>query len=178
MPVPERMSPGVVWDAAELARAVDEIERNPEAVVAAVQGLDASVLRYKPNPQKWCILEILAHLADVELTYGFRMRQIIAQPGSTITPIDQDEWARALNYMDSTVAELLERYRVNRRTNVRLLRRLQVADLAKAAYHPEYERDFSLADLLKFMRGHDPNHLHQIERLKAQAKTQSAGAQK
>src|SRR5438874_1278250 len=111
MPVPERMSPGVVWDTAELARAVDEIERNPEAVVAAVRGLDASVLRYKPNPQKWCVLEILAHLADVELTYGFRMRQIIAQPGSTITPIDQDEWARALNYMDSSVPELLERYR-------------------------------------------------------------------
>jgi len=177
MPVPERMSPGVVWDAAELARAVDEIERNPEAVIAAVQDLDASVLRYKPNPQKWCVLEIMAHLADVELVYGFRLRQIIAQPGSIITPIDQDEWARALNYTNASVPELIELYRVNRRANVRLLRELTVADLTKAAYHPEYEGDFSLADLLKFMRGHDPNHLRQIERLKAQAKAQSVGAQ-
>jgi uncharacterized damage-inducible protein DinB len=176
MPVPERTSPGIVWDAAELARAIEEIERNPDAVIAAVQNLDDRTLRYKPNPQKWCILEILAHLADVELVYGYRLRQIIAQAGSTIAPIDQDEWARALNYMDSQVPELIERYRVNRRANLRLLRRLTVADLNKAAYHPEYDGDFSLADLLKFMRGHDPNHLRQIERLKAQAKTQSIEA--
>jgi hypothetical protein len=176
MPVPERMSPDVISDSAELAHAVDEIERNPGTVIAAVQGLDDATLRYKPNPQKWCILEILAHLADVELVYGYRLRQIIAQPGSTIAPIDQDEWARSLYYLDSSVPELIERYRVNRRANVRLLRRLKAEDLNNAAYHPEYDGDFSLADLLKFMRGHDPNHLRQIERLKAQAKTQSVGA--
>src|SRR5205823_11527081 len=133
----------------ELARAIDEIERNPKAVIAAVQDLAAAVLRYKPNPQKWCVLEIVAHLADVELVYGFRLRQIMAQPGSAITPIDQDEWARALNYTDAFVPELIERYLINRRANVRLLRRLQIADLTKAAYHPEYDGDFSLADLLK-----------------------------
>src|SRR5947209_1498319 len=165
MPLPERPTPDVKYDAAELARAIDEIERNPEQVIAAVQSLDQAALRYKADPNKWCALEIMAHLADVELVYGFRLRQILVQPGSTIAPIDQDVWSRSLGYMEQNVAELIERYRVNRRANVRLLRRLKVEDLSKAAWHPEYNDQFRLADVLKFMRGHDPNHLSQIERL-------------
>jgi hypothetical protein len=170
MPLPERQGAAVQWDAVELARAVDEIERNPEKVIALVQSLDDATLRHKSDPKKWCALEIMAHLADVELVYGYRLRQIYAQPGSTIAPIDQDGWARQLGYMQQSAPELIERYRTNRRANVRLLRRLTVADLKKSAWHPEYNEHFTLADLLTFMRRHDPNHLGQIERLAQHAK--------
>src|SRR5215470_14324655 len=108
MALPERQIE-TNWDAAELTRAVDEIEHNPDAVIAAVQALDEHTLRYKPSPNKWSALEIMAHLADVELVYGFRLRQIYAQPGSTIAPIDQDGWSRVLWYTEQSVPELIER---------------------------------------------------------------------
>ena len=162
------------WDAAELKRAVDVIERNPERVIAFVQSLDAATLRHRNDPKKWCALEIIAHLADVELVYGFRMRQIYVQPGSALVPIDQEGWARSLHYLEQSVPELIERYRVNRRANVRLLRKLTLDDLKKSAWHPEYNDHFSLADLLKFMRGHDLNHLAQMERLAQHARVQGA----
>jgi hypothetical protein len=174
MPLPERQIPDVKWDAAELARAVDEIERNPDAVIAVVQSLDEQALRYKPAPDKWSALEIMAHLADVEIIYGFRLRQIFVQPGSTIAPVDQDGWAEKLGYLEQSLPELIERYRVNRRANVRLLRRLTVEDLDKSAWHPEYNDNFRLADLLKFMRGHDPNHLGQIQQRAKHAKAGGA----
>jgi uncharacterized damage-inducible protein DinB len=171
MPLPERETPAIHWDEAELARAVDEIERNPEKVIAFVRSLDDATLRHRAHLNKWCALEIMAHLADVELIYGFRMRQIYVQPGATIAPVDQDGWARSLHYLQQNVPELIERYRVNRRANVQLLRRLTLDDLKRSAWHPEYDDEFSLADLLKFMRGHDLNHLAQIQRL-----AQHAGA--
>ena len=172
--LPERQTPDVHWDAAELQRAIDEIERNPEKVIAFVQSLDPATLRHRSDPKKWCALEIMAHLADIELVYGFRMRQIYVQPGSTLAPIDQEAWARSLHYLEQSVPELLERYRVNRCANVHLLRKLTLEDLKKSAWHPEYNDDFSLADLLKFMRGHDLNHLAQIERLAQHARAQGA----
>lgn len=58
----------------ELRAHLDALEKNPEIIAAAVKGLEESVLRYKPAPNKWSILEILAHLSDVELVWGYRIR--------------------------------------------------------------------------------------------------------
>ena len=177
MAVPEKGSTNELLQPGELVRATDEIERAPEQIAAMVETLSDAQLRYKPNPKKWSALEILAHLADIELVYGVRLRQIIAQPGSTITPIDQDAWANALDYRSACVSEILEPYRCVRRANVALLHRLTTTDLGKAAFHPERDGDFTLADLIAFMRQHDPNHLRQIERLREQSATQSRAEQ-
>ena len=127
-------------------------------------------LRYQSAPGKWCILQILGHLADVEIIYGYRMRQMIADREPTIAPIDQDDWARNLGYLEGSPAEFLPAYQAARRANLRLLRRLKAADLARGAFHPERNRKLTLEELIGMMAGHDPNHLGQIERLKEQAK--------
>ncbi|HXZ29102.1 MAG TPA: DinB family protein [Terriglobales bacterium] len=155
----------------ELRAHIDAIERGPGMVVAAVAGADDKALRYKPAPDKWCILEILGHLADVEVLYGYRLRQMLADKEPAIAPIDQDDWARHLGYLEAKPAELLEAYRAARRANVRLLRRLKPADLdEKAAFHPEKKRQVTLGELIGMMAVHDPNHAGQIERLKKESR--------
>ena len=64
---------------AELKKHLEAAEKSPKEIAAAVSGLSPAVLRYQlRNPQKWCILEILAHLADIEIVYGYRLRQMLA----------------------------------------------------------------------------------------------------
>jgi len=154
----------------EFRNHLQSAEDNPNDVSAAVAGLSDAALRYKPAPNKWCILEILGHLADVEIVYGHRLRQMIAQKDSVISPMEQDDWARHLGYMEASPAELLEIYKLNRRANMRLLRRLRPEELKKADFHPEFNRNFTLAELIERLAAHGPNHLGQIERLKLQAK--------
>src|SRR5437868_15537813 len=77
----------------------------PENITAAVKGVDGKTLRYKPAPNKWCILEILAHLADAEVVFGHRIRQCLAEADSTICPMDQDAWANNLRYMEASAEE-------------------------------------------------------------------------
>lgn len=154
----------------EFRQHLDAIEHNPARIAPAVAGLDDATLRYKPNPQKWCILEILGHLADIEVLYGYRMRQMMADKQPTIAPIDQDDWARNLGYLEGSPAEFLAAYLAARRANLRLLRRLKLADLDKGAFHPEKNRQVTLGELIGMMAGHEPNHLGQIERLKQQAR--------
>jgi len=154
---------------AELKKHLDAAEKSPKHIAAAVSGLPDKTLRYKPSPDKWCIHEILAHLADAEIIYAYRVRQMLADKKPVIAPIDQDDWARNLGYMETPPAELVALYGLNRHANVQLLRRLKLADLEKFAFHPELNRNVTVAEMVERLAGHGPNHQEQIERLKKQA---------
>jgi len=154
---------------AELKKHLDAAEKSPKEIAAAVSGLPEKVLRYKPSPDKWCVLEILGHLADVEIIYGYRLRQMLADSKPVIAPLDQDAWARNLNYLDSPPMELVAFYGLGRHHNLRLLRSLKASDFSKSAFHPEMQREITVADLVERMGGHGADHLRQIEELKVAA---------
>ena len=153
----------------EFKKYLDAAEKSPKAIAAAVSGLPEKVLRYKPSPEKWCVLEVLGHLADVEIIYGYRLRQMLADTKPVIAPLDQDAWARNLNYLDSPPSELVAFYGLGRHHNLRLLRSLKASDLSKGAFHPKLQREMTVADLVERMGGHGAGHLQQIEELKAAA---------
>jgi hypothetical protein len=154
---------------AELKKHLDAAEKSPKEIAAAVSGLSEQILRYKPSPDKWCVLEILGHLADVEIVYGYRLRQMLADIKPVIAPLDQNAWARNLNYLASPPSELVAFYGLGRHHNLRLLRNLKASDLSKSAFHPEMQREMTVADLVERMGGHGATHLQQIEKLKAAA---------
>jgi hypothetical protein len=154
---------------AELKKHLEAAEKSPKEIAAAVSGLSPGVLRYRSDPAKWCILEILAHLADIEIVYGYRLRQMLADAKPVIAPMDQDAWAKNLGYLDAAAPELVALYGLNRHHNLGLLRRLKTGDLEKSAFHPEYQKDVTVARLVEQMAGHGTNHLGQIEKLKKEA---------
>src|ERR1051326_2112054 len=149
---------------------LDAAEKSPKQIAAAVSGLSDRVLRYKPSPDKWCILEIMAHLADMEYLYAYRIRQMVADKDPVIAPIDQDAWAKNLGYLESSVPALVALYGLNRHATLQLLRRIKLSDLEKSARHPEKPQPVTVADYLQMMSKHGPNHLEQIEKLKKAAK--------
>lgn len=153
----------------ELKKHLDAAEKSPKQVAAAVSGLPEKVLRYKPAPEQWCILEILGHLADVEIVYAYRLRQMLADKKPVIAPMDPNDWARNLAYMDTPPAELIALYGLNRHANLRLLQRLKPADLGRSAFHPETKKYFTVAELVEKMGTHGASHLAQMERLKKEA---------
>jgi hypothetical protein len=154
---------------AEFKKQLDAAEKSPKEIAAAVSGLSEQILRFKPAPDKWCVLEILGHLADVEIIYGYRLRQMLADTKPVIAPMDQDAWARNLNYLDCRPSELVAFYGLGRHHNLRLLRSLKPSDLSKSAFHPETQRETTVAELVERMGGHGAAHLQQIEKLMAAA---------
>ena len=154
---------------AELKKHLDAAETSPKQIAAAVSGLPDKVLRYKPSPEKWCILEILGHLVDIEIVYAYRMRQMLADEKPVIAPMDQDAWARNLGYTKESAAELVAAYGLSRHRTVQLLRRMQPGDLEKSAFHPELKAAVTVAEMIERLAGHGPNHGAQIERLKKEA---------
>jgi hypothetical protein len=153
----------------EFKKHLDVAEKSPKEIAAAVSGLSENVLRHKPGPEEWCVLQILGHLADVEIIFGYRLRQMLADAKPVIAPLDQDAWARNLNYLNSPPSELVAFYGLARHHNLRLLRSLRTSDLSKSAFHPETQREMTVADLVERMSGHGSAHLRQIEKAKSAA---------
>jgi uncharacterized damage-inducible protein DinB len=153
----------------ELKQIIENAEKDPKKIAAAVSGLPDGILRYKPSPKKWSILEMLAHLADMEILYAYRMRQIVADKNPTIAPINQDDWAKNLGYMEEKAPELVAAFGLMRHHNLNLLRRVRASDLDKDAFHPELNRKVTLAEMVGMLARHAPNHLEQIARIKQQA---------
>jgi hypothetical protein len=154
---------------AELKKHLDAAEKSPKQIAAAVSGLSDKALRYKPSPEQWCILEVLGHLADIEIVYAHRFRQMLADTKPVIAPMDQDAWARNLDYLETPAPELIALYGLNRHHTLQVLRRLKSIDLEKSAYHPELKHDVTVAEYIEKMGTHGAGHLEQIERLKKQA---------
>jgi DinB family protein len=154
---------------AELKKHLEASEKSPKEIAAAVSGLAPAVLKYKPSAEKWCIHEILGHLADVEIVYGYRLRQMLADEKPVIAPMDQDAWAKNLGHMETPPAELVALYGLNRLQNLRLLRRVKLEDLKKSAFHPEIQGNVTVETLVERMSTHGASHLSQIEKLKKEA---------
>ena len=46
----------------------------------------------------WTPHEVAAHLADIEVALGWRIRQVLSEDEPMLQPFDQDLWATSLHY--------------------------------------------------------------------------------
>src|ERR1700722_3375922 len=75
----------------------------------------------RPAPEKWSIAEIVARLADAELAMGWRLRNMLANPGVALTWWDQAAWAERLGYAQQEASLSAGVFRALRESNLRLL---------------------------------------------------------
>ncbi len=133
----------------------------------AIQGLTPSQLKWRPEPAKWSIAEVVAHLADVEIVASWRLRSVIAENGITIQPFDQDAWASVFEYRERDARRSLETFRVLRENNLAMLKDLPKQTWDNYGLHLERGKE-SIAHLARMFAGHDTNHILQVERIAKQ----------
>jgi hypothetical protein len=115
-------------------------------------------------PGKWSPRQIMTHLADCDLAFGFRYRQTLALDNHTVQPFDQDLWAKT--YDTYTAEQALATFNALRSWNLALIRSLTPEQLAKPCQHPERGQE-TLRILIEINAGHDINHLRQLEAVAA-----------
>ena len=109
----------------------------------------------------WSPAEIAVHLADIEVTLGWRIRQILSQDEPELQPFDQDEWAAALHYGERGMEVALSAYAAQRAANVEILGRLSDEGWERRFRHPEFG-PASLRTLVRHISDHDLAHRAQI----------------
>ena len=147
------------------ARAV--LASTPGLLQQATAALSPEQIAAPIAPGKWSPREIVAHLADCELAFSFRLRQTLAAPAAEpalLQPFDQDAWAKRYSGYDLPAA--LELFRANRLWNLKLIGTLSQADFDRPALHPERGPQ-TFQSILEMIAGHDLNHLVQLQQLGA-----------
>jgi hypothetical protein len=129
-----------------------------------IKGVSTAKLRKRPAPDKWCVGEIVAHLADAEIVGGFRMRLILGAPGSPVAAFDQDSWVIAGHYAKRDPRKSVEQFRAVREANLALLKSLTSEQWKHYGMHSERGQE-TIEHIVRMFAGHDINHLQQIERI-------------
>src|SRR5215469_6360744 len=95
----------------DLPALVERFRRSPELLAVVLTGVFGEEEDFTTAPGKWSIRQIVAHLADTELVFAHRFRQVIAEQNPTIIAFDQDAWARNLDYTRRRPKTSLESFR-------------------------------------------------------------------
>lgn len=125
-------------------------------------------------PDKWSLADVVHHLADTELVWGWRLRRILTEDQPTLEGFDQDAWADRLGYPEADPRYSLDLFKALRRSNLRLVARATPEDLARSALHVE-RGELRLEALVRHWAGHDVLHLKQIERIRRAVAADPAG---
>ncbi len=123
-----------------------------------------------PGPKKWSLRELMAHLADCELAFGFRLRQALPPIGEgigapdlpAIQTFDQDVWATRYAVYD--FAASLATFDALRAWNLRLLSTVRPEDREHRLQHPE-RGPITVQTIVETIAGHDTHHLRLLESL-------------
>jgi hypothetical protein len=142
----------------------------PATLAALLATVPPALCARRPAPRKWSIQEIVAHLAADELVGAYRVRLILAAPGTAIQAFDQDLWAETGRYAATDPWRSLALFRMLREANLALWQRLSPAEWERAGVHAERGVE-SIRDIAAYYAGHDLNHFAQIEAILASART-------
>ena len=134
------------------------LENTPRVLEHLLESLGEYRMTQSYAPGKWTAREILCHMADVELGKSFRIRQVLA--GAPVQVFDQDRWAERYGRLEPALA--VETFRALRAWNLALFAGFDLHDWLTEAQHPE-RGPVSLDLEVRFMAGHDLNHLAQLQ---------------
>jgi hypothetical protein len=134
----------------------------PGEIGRLIQAIGAEKATLAPAPGKWSPAEIVAHLADCELVFGFRLRQTLAEDSPVIQPFDQDKWAATYPGVQASAA--LNAFSASRAWNLRLIGGALPRAAKRPVTHPE-RGTMTFLNLVETMAGHDLNHLTQLKRI-------------
>ena len=144
--------------------------RDPVAIMAEtaerlhslLDGHTPEQIETPPGPNKWSLRELMAHLADCEVAWSWRIRQTLASDNPTLQPFDQDRWAD--RYPAYTFPAAQTTFDTLRAWNLSLLSTLTEADRARPAQHASLGR-IPLRTILGIIAGHDIHHIRLLEGL-------------
>jgi hypothetical protein len=138
---------------------------NAEAIERMLKDIDEDCAKWKPEPEKWSILEVVCHLVDEErLDFRARIDSTLHKPGEQWPPIDPHAWVEAHGYSGRDIREQQLLFLAERYKSIEWLNALKSPDWDAAYEHPKLGT-ITAGSLLGSWLAHDYLHLCQISNL-------------
>lgn len=143
----------------------ERMQANMSVITGLYTGLAEDQLHWRPEPEKWSLLEVLCHLHDEEIDdFRTRVEYTLHRPGESWPSIHPEQWVQERKYSEWDFRETLSAWQARRSDSVKWLLGLQGANWDATYEHPQIG-SLSAGDLLVSWVTHDHLHLGQITRL-------------
>ena len=140
------------------------LRASPIILGALVAGLDDRQVRWRPAPGEWAVIEVVAHIADVDERAHTRLRRMVAEDNPFLPAFDQDALAVERGYIGMDLPEQVARYRNSRAGPLADLAKLDRHQWQRAGRH-EAAGDMTVQLYEAHVASEDVDHLAQIARL-------------
>jgi hypothetical protein len=137
------------------------LERTPTILEILLRDLPQHLLLWKPAPDRWSIVEVLAHLNVIERLYKQRAKLIMLDNSPTLPKYVPSGEAEA---EQKSGARHLEEFAALRRAFVFYLHSIPTAAGSRSGQHYEMG-NITLSEMLHELANHDLGHLRQIAEL-------------
>ena len=145
---------------------ISQLERNNQVFLELLAGIPDELIRWRNQPDKWNLLEVVCHLYDEEREdFRARIMHVFEKPEEPFPSIDPQGWVKARNYSSKNFYETLNDFVLERKKSVEGLLSLKNPKWSNAFQHPKFG-PISGSMLLANWLAHDYLHFRQIIKLK------------
>ena len=143
-----------------------DLARNAEVFKSLFTGLSVEEYTWKPEENKWCLLEIICHLYDEEREdFRARAKHTLETPDDQMPSIDPEGWVKSRAYIDKDFNDILERFLAERETSIAWLKGLENPNWENTYQHEKFGA-LSAKMFVTNWVAHDYLHIRQILKLK------------
>lgn len=137
------------------------LEVGPRAIERLMDHVDPLRIDLPTHPDRFTPREVVAHLADWEPIFLWRMKQCLQVSGGTIEGIDEGVRAVEQNYAKLDWREQSRLFKERRAETAAWLRSVKEGDWEKFVVHNERGKQ-TLYDQANMLLGHDLYHIDQL----------------
>jgi FMN phosphatase YigB (HAD superfamily) len=159
--IPLQLQPDYTTPTARLAN----LRSTPAALDSLCRPLSEKVRKTRPQPNEWCLTEILCHLRDVDQGVNApRVIKVLENENPFLPGEDTDRWAEARNYMLQDGLEALKQFTACRMKLLDTLEAMPAESWKRPARHAIFGPT-DLAEMVGIISGHDRLHIQQVHQV-------------
>ena len=145
---------------------VDDLRNARSELLTACQDVADANLHRRPSGEGWAIIELLAHLPDVDRYYLSQAQKLRDVPGHTFVYFDEATWQRDhADAIDRDPRAVKLAMAAAHEEVVRWARSLTPEELDRAGGHPR-RGSISVREMLQRIANHDSTHTEQIRSIR------------
>ena len=154
------------YTALEIQESIEVLEKLPQQMRAAMNGLSASQLETPYREGGWSLRQVVHHVPDSHINSFVRFKLALTEENPTIKPYDEAAWAELSDSRDTPIQTSLDLLEALHERWVIVLRAIKPEDWRRTFNHPQ-NGAMTLEYAVALYAWHSRHHLGHITQTRA-----------
>jgi hypothetical protein len=158
-----KYNPPTIINPTLLEEWIENLASLPKEIAEITLNLSEKALDIPYRPDGWTVRQLIHHLADSHINAYTRVRLTLTEDKPEVRPYFEDRWAELTDAKTGDIQPSIAIIRAIHERLLVLLRTLKPIDFERTYYHPQAQKEFTMAYLLGNYAWHGKHHLAHIK---------------